>query len=432
MPSEHTPAPWGLALLLLAANSMSFVDRMLLTLMVGPIRAELGISDTAISLLHGLAFASFYAIAGLPLGRLADTWHRPRLMALGVTLWSAMTSSCGFASNFAMMFAARTGVAVGEASLSPAAISLLSERFPKTMAARAIAVFQSGIFVGTALAMLGGGLLFAWFEDNSSLPPLVSLSPWRWVFIAVGAPGLIVAIALLFVGEPRSTATATPSPISFGATMSHIFSHARLYGGHFLAFTAITILAYGSISWMATVLVRAHDLATPDAGFLLGSALLIAGPLGVLCSGALLDILAKREVAAGPMFAALVSVVLLAVAVPIYALAPDIDSARLAALGLAFAQSFPYGVASASLAMVAPPALRGQIIALYLMISNLVGLTFGPLLVALMTDSYFHDDDAIGQSLALLPLLTTPVAIAGVLLCWGPYRRVNASKPMST
>lgn len=415
--------PWGLALLLLAANSLSFVDRMLLTLLIGPIRAELDISDTAISLLHGLAFASFYALAGLPLGRLADTWHRPRLMALGIALWSAMTSTCGFAANFATMFAARTGVAVGEASLSPAAISLLSERFPSAMAARAIAVFQSGIFVGTALAMLGGGLLLGWFESHPL--PLAELSPWRSVFVVVGAPGLLIALCLLLVREPRQNAHTRAAQMSLQNTLAHVFGAGRLYGGHFLAFTAITILAYGSLSWMPSVLVRAHHLPAPEVGLLLGIALLIAGPLGVMTSGILVDALAKRKVASGPMLAALTSTILLAVAVPAYALAPDLEAARIAAFGLAFAQSFPYGIASASLAIVAPPALRGQLVALYLMISNLVGLTLGPLLVALMTDNYFRDDNAVGLSLSLLPLLTTPLAIAGILLCWGPYRRAK-------
>jgi MFS family permease len=421
-------APWGLALLLLAANSLSFVDRMLLTLLVGPIRAELGISDTAISLLHGLAFASFYAVAGLPLGRLADAWHRPRLMAAGVALWSAMTSACGFAANFATMFAARTGVAVGEASLSPAAVSLLSERFPSTMAARAIAVFQSGIFVGTALSMLGGGLLLAWFESNPLPGPLSALSPWRSVFVVVGAPGILIALCLLLVHEPRASGGEFRARrTSFQSTMVHVRGAARLYGGHFLAFTAITILAYGSISWMPSILVRAHHVSTSGAGLLLGFALLTAGPLGVMSSGILVDALAKRRMASGPMVAAFLSVALLAVAVPGYALAPDLGSARLAAFGLAFAQSFPYGIASASLAIVAPPAMRGQLVALYLMISNLVGLTLGPLLVALLTDNVFRDDAAVGLSLSMLPLLTTPLAIAGILLCWGPYRRANAS-----
>jgi len=416
-------APWGLALLLLVANAMSFVDRMLLTLMVAPVRADLGISDTAISLLHGFAFAAFYAAAGLPLGRMADRGNRSRLMAAGVTAWSAMTMSCGFALNFGSLFLARIGVAVGEASLSPAAVSLISERFARPLVSRAIAVFQSGIFIGMALAMLGGGAMLQWFEANPATGPFEGFPPWRMAFITIGAPGLLVAALLLFVREPRRDgAGADRPPTSTRMALGYVRQHARMYAGHFLAFTAITVLAYGSLSWMATVLVRGHGVPTPVAGFKLGLALLVAGPLGVIASGILADSFAKRRLASGPMLTALVSVLLLAVATPTFALAPDLQFALAAAFLLAFAQSFPYGIASASLAVVTPDAYRGQVTALYLMISNLFGLTLGPLAVALMTDRVFMNDESVGLSLALLPLATTPLALAGLALCWKPYR----------
>lgn len=420
---EAVAAPWGMVALLLAANTISFVDRMLLTLLVGPIRAELMISDTQISLLHGFAFAAFYALAGLPLGRIADQGDRPRLMSIGVSLWSCMTAVCGFAGNFATLFAARVGVAVGEASLSPAAISLITQRFARSIASRAIATFQSGIFIGTALAMLGGGALLRWFEQNP-VALFADMSPWRLVFVAVSAPGLLIGLSLLFVAEPRRGRTRDAGgQTSIRKTFAHIGAHKSLYGGHFLAFTAITILAYGSLSWMPSVLVRAHGMSTPDAGALLGFALLIAGPIGVISSGALADAFAKRAIASGAMLVATAAVLLLAVATPLYALAPSLELARLSALLLAFAQSFPYGVASASIAMVTPAELRGQIVALYLMVSNLFGLTLGPLLVALATDRLFQSDEAVGQSLALLPLLTTPLALAGLALCWKSYQR---------
>lgn len=417
-------APWGLALLLLIANAMSFVDRMLLTLMVGPVRAELGISDTAISLLHGFAFAAFYAAAGLPLGRLADRGDRPRLMTAGVAAWSAMTMACGVAMNFGALFAARVGVAIGEASLSPAAVSLISDRFARPLVSRAIAVFQSGIFIGMALAMLCGGALLQWFEAHPPTGLLTGFAPWRLAFMAIGAPGLLVAFSLAFIREPRRDRAAPERrPTSIRKALGHVAGNARLYGGHFLTFTAITILAYGSLSWMASVLVRVHGVSTPEAGYRLGWALMIAGPLGVMASGALADAFAKRGLASGPMFTALISAVLLAIAAPLFSLAPTLSMAFAAAFFLAFAQSFPYGIASASLAVVTPEELRGQVTALYLMISNLFGLTLGPLAVALMTDRLFHSDAAVGHSLALLPLATTPLALAGLALCWSPYRK---------
>lgn len=415
--------PMGVALLLMAANALSFVDRMLLTLMVGPVRAELGISDTQLSLLHGFAFALFYAIAGLPLGKMADSGDRPRIMAGGVALWSVMTAMCGVASNFALLFASRVGVAIGEASLYPSAISLLSSRFPRSLVSRAIAVFQSGIFLGTALAMLGGAALLGWFETQKGIVAFTGLSPWRLVFITLGMPGLLVAAMLLFVREPRRAEGAEAPPlISWGAAARHILGNGRLYGGHFLAFTSITILGYGSLSWMPSVLVRSHGLSTADAGFLLGVALLIAGPIGVLSSGWLADHFAKRRMASGPMLTAVIAIAFLAVATPFFALSPTLAQVHLAAFLLALAQSFPYGISSASLVAVAPEALRGRVLALYLMISNLFGLTCGPLFVALLTDRYFEDDQKLYLSLALLPVLTTPIALAGIALCWKSYR----------
>lgn len=416
-------AAWGMVALLLLANAMSFVDRMLLTLMVAPVRDELGISDTEISLLHGFAFAAFYAIAGLPLGRLSDRGDRTLLMSVGIAVWSAMTMACGLAAGFATLFAARIGVAIGEASLSPAAISLISERFPRRLVSRAIGVFQSGIFIGMAMAMLAGGALLAWFGGHSAPGPLQGLAPWRLVFIVIGAPGLLIALAMLFVTEPRRAQLQTRAAPSGAGAIKHMLANPRLYGGHFLTFTAITILAYGSLTWMATVLVRVHGLSTPEAGFMLGWVLLFAGPLGVMASGTLADGFARRGISYGPMLTAAIAALLLAIAVPLFAHAPTLALATTAVFLLSFAQSFPYGIASASLAVVTPPKFRGQATAFYLMISNLFGLTLGPLAIALMTDHYFRSDVAVGKSMALLPLVTTPLTLLGLSLCWTAYRK---------
>jgi MFS family permease len=412
-PSRTTvAAPWGLAFLLFAANVLSFVDRMVLTLLVQPIQADLGIGDTAISLLHGLAFAVFYALLGLPLGWLADRGDRPRLMAGGVALWSGMTAACGLAVSYGWMFVARMGVAVGEAVLSPAAVSILSERFPKALLARAIGVFQSGIFVGSALALLAGGWLLGALEglDAETLP----LSPWRIVFLAIGVPGLLVAVALLFVAEPRRTARAQAGPGQDRGSLTEAFAwiarRPRLYGGHFAAFTAITVMAYGALSWTPTALVRGFGLSPAEAGLHLGLILLIAGPAGVYGSGWLIDRLLASGRKDGPIVAALWGVGLFTLALPAYALAPSLGLALAAAAVLAFAQSYPYGIASASLALVTPVRLRGQVTAIYLMISNLVGLTLGPLIVALLTEQVFGRPEALRYSLALLPLFAAPVA----------------------
>jgi len=419
---------WGLALLLLAANTLSFVDRTLLTLLVAPIRADLGISDTVISLLHGLAFAALYAVMGLPLGRWADRGDRPRLMASGVGLWSVMTMASGAATSVAGLAVARAGVAIGEASLSPAAVSLLSDRVPRPLVARTIALFQSGIFLGSAAALMGGGALLAWLErlPSSWQALLGGAAPWRAVFVAAGAPGLLVALLLLAVREPRRTIVRAPGGavgVSLRAAIAYMTDRRGAYGWHLLAFTAITVLAYGTLAWTPTTLVRTHGVSTPDAGIWLGAILMVAAPAGVLTSGMLVDRTLARGSGDGPLRVALAGLALLTLSIPAYALAPSVTVALLCYVPLAFALGFPYGIASGALALITPPAFRGQVTATYLLVSNLVGLTFGPLLVALGTERLFGDPAAVRYSLALLPLATSPIAALALVAARAPFAR---------
>ncbi|WP_397589994.1 MFS transporter [Sphingorhabdus sp.] len=408
---------WGLAVLLFAANSFSFVDRMILTLLVEPIKADLGVSDTMISLLHGLAFALFYALAGLPLGWLADRAHRPRLIATGATLWSVMTIATGLARTFPAMFAARAGVAVGEATLSPSAISLLSDRFPPDKSARAIGLFQSGIFVGSALALILGGQLLGL---AGQLPaPVGNMEPWRAVFVVAGLPGLVIALLVLFVAEPRARQDegVLRTDSSLLSAVHHVRIHFRTLGLYILGATVVTVLAYGVLAWMPTVLVRVHAQSQQQVGLALGVANLVLGPAGVLLSAWLLDTARRNKKAAAPATLLLACCLLLGVATAAFSFAPDPTVAIAAASLLIFAQSLPYGIISAALSGLAPPGLRGQIVALYLLISNLAGLTLGPLIVATFTDRLFGKPEMVHMSLALLPLVTLPFAVAALLTC---------------
>ena len=416
---------WALALLLMLANTFSFIDRTLLTLLVAPIRAELGVSDTVISLLHGLTFATLYALLGIPLGRWADRGDRPRLMAAGVALWSGMTTASGAATSIVGLAVARAGVAVGEAALAPAAISLLAERLPRALVARAIAVFQSGIFVGSAAALLVGGSLLRWLEqvDPRTLGPLAQFAPWRVVFFAVGAPGLLIAACLLAVAEPRRRIAShvRGAAPSLREALSFVRTRRAVYGWYFLAFTAITVLAYGAMAWMPTTLVRAHGLSTSTAGLWLGAIMLVAAPAGVMTSGALVDTRLAHGIGEAPIQVARLGLGLLAIGVPLFALAPSLPIALGADLLVAFGLGFPYGIASGALALITPAHLRGQVTAIYLLIANLVGLSLGPLLVALCTDHLFRDDTAVTYSLALLPCVTVPIAFAALHAARVPY-----------
>ena len=201
------------------AYTNSFIDRQILTLLVEPIREDLGITDTQISLLAGLAFSVFYTVMGLPLARLADQSNRKRIITFGITGWSFMTAMCGAAQNFWQLFLARIGVGVGEATLSPAAFSIISDYFPKDRIARAFSVYSMGVYFGVGLAMMIGGLVIQAVSNAPpvDLPAIGRVRSWQLTFFIVGMLGLPILLLLFTIREPLRRGTAKASSNSDGA-----------------------------------------------------------------------------------------------------------------------------------------------------------------------------------------------------------------------
>lgn len=195
------PSPayaWYMTLLLMVLYMFSFLDRTIIVLLIEPIKRDLAITDTQISLLYGLAFAVFYTLCGIPIARLIDSKNRRTIVAVGVLFWSAMTAACGLAKNFGSLFAARIGVGIGEATLSPAAYSMISDSFPKEKRAKAMSVYTMGIYLGVGVAMLLGGQVIEYFNNigTVTLPLVGELRGWQLTFIAVAAPGLLLSMQL--------------------------------------------------------------------------------------------------------------------------------------------------------------------------------------------------------------------------------------------
>jgi len=207
---------WYALAVLVLVYIINFVDRQILSILVGDIKRDLHVSDAQIGFLYGTAFAVFYALFGIPLGRLADSWYRGRLMAMGLALWSSMTVLSGFANSFGMLAAARIGVGIGEASASPAAYSMISDSFPKERRATALSIYSSGLYIGGALSLpIGGIVVSRWnhaWPDPASAP--LGLAGWQAAFLAVGLPGLLVALWVLTLREPqRGASDGMPQPI---------------------------------------------------------------------------------------------------------------------------------------------------------------------------------------------------------------------------
>jgi MFS family permease len=212
--SEEQPARpgrygWYALLVLTLVYVVNFVDRQIVSILAQDIKADLHLDDAQIGFLYGTAFAIFYALFGIPLGRLADSWYRGRLIAIGLGLWSGMTTLSAFAGSFGMLAAARIGVGIGEASASPAAYSMIADRFPKQKRATALSIYSSGLYVGAALSLPFGGLIVSLWKAAWPHPanaPL-GLAGWQAAFLVVGLPGLLLALWVLTLREPRRGAS---------------------------------------------------------------------------------------------------------------------------------------------------------------------------------------------------------------------------------
>jgi MFS family permease len=414
---------WGALGVLMVAYTVSFIDRMILSLLIPPIQADLGISDTQISLLAGFAFAIFYTVMGIPLGRVADRWNRRNLIAIGITFWCLATAACGLARNYWQLFLARVGVGVGEAALSPAAYSMISDLFPRDQLGRAIAIYSVGLPVGSGLALLIGGAAVGALADLGpvTVPLIGTLSPWQLTFIVVGVPGVLVAFLVMLLREPeRRDRVAVPpaTPAAAGAAaaaapvglIAFLGINRRVLLHHFGGLSLLVIIVYGSTAWVPTFFIRSHGWTAAEIGYAYGVIFITCGAGGLLLGGQLADRWWRNGKTDAHLRVVLLSVATMA---PSFALMPLVPSAEMAVALLAlatFTSSLHGGVAGAALQLITPNELRGQMTAVYFFIANLIGLGLGPTAVALFTDYVFGDPLALGYSLAVLAGTAGPLS----------------------
>lgn len=415
---------WTTVAILMLAYVLSFIDRQILNLLVGPIRRDLVISDTQMSLLMGLSFALFYTVCGIPLGRLADTRSRRGLIAFGVLFWSAATAACGLAKLYWQFLVCRIGVGVGEAALSPAAYSLIADSFPRERRATAISVYSMGVYLGSGLAFLVGGLVikFASAQGEVHLPVLGDVRPWQLIFLILGAAGVLFTLLMLAIREPERRGVGSGVAVPLAEVGRYLLSNRRTVLCHNLGFAGLSFAGYGSAAWIPTYYIRTHGWDAGHVGVVYGSLVAVFGCLGVVFGGRLADWMAKRGRSDANMrvglFAALG-------ALPLVVLFPILDDAVWVTVLMAptvFCLSMPFGVAPAAIQEIMPNAMRGQASAVYLFVITLIGLGLGPTAVALVTDFVFADDQALRWSL----LIVTTLAVgSSVVLLWmglKPYR----------
>lgn len=419
---------WYATFVLMVAYTLSYVDRQILSMLVEPIKQDLQVSDTQIGLLQGFAFAVFYTLVGIPMGRLADRGDRRRIVAWGIFFWSLATALCGLARSYGALFLARIGVGVGEAALGPAAYSMIADSFPPERRGRALGLYSTGVYLGIGLAAIIGGAVVGTLSARPPLrlPVLGELAAWHATFLIVGLPGLLVALWAASLREPaRRTAADVRTEIPLSEALAFLDTNRGFFAGHFLGYSLLTMVFNAVVFWMAPYLIRVHSLSPQEFGTTLGLVLAAGGGAGIFSGGLLADTLRRRGVATAELWPGVVSalaVVPLGIAT---AQAGSGGTALLLFTGFMFFSSFAFAAAAAALQIVAPNRLRGQVSALYLFFVNLGGIGLGSFLTGWVNDRIFADPLRIGDSMAWIVGLGAPLAALLLLAARPGYRRLQ-------
>lgn len=400
---------WYTVILLTLCYIFSFIDRYILGLLVQPIKADMGLTDTQIGLLLGPAFALFYTTMGIPLGWLADRSPRNLIVGAGVALWSMATMACGLAGNFIQLFAGRVAVGVGEATLSPCALSMIGDSFVPEERGKPVAFYSAALSIGAGIAALVGATVIVWSRsvDNLSFPLVGEVAPWQFAFLVVGVMGLPLALLVVTLREPARQERANLAPGKQAPGLREAFSYLRANRAAYLAFVPLacvmTTVAY-SQGWLPAMFERTWGWPAERYALYSGIAMLACGPLTVNLTGWWSDKLSRQGVREAPLRLLLLGSLIL---IPTGCLGPLMPSAWLAfavltvnLIGIAMVSA----VAPTALLNITPGEIRGQVIAIYFLVISLTGLVLGPMTVGLLND-WLNGEAGTRFSVALVPLL---------------------------
>lgn len=362
---------------LLVVYVFNFIDRQILSILMEPVRLELGLSDTQLGFLSGIAFALFYATLGIPIARIADRTSRTGVISICLAVWSAMTAVCGLAQNFWQMLIARIGVAVGEAGGSPPSHSLIADYFQEHERATALGIFALGVPIGVMFGLFIGGWANEFFG-------------WRITFMLVGVPGVLLAVGVWFtVKEPRKgSADGVVTTRDPEIALKDVF--AFLWGQRSFRFMAVAsavhaFVGYGIAQWYPVFFIRSHEMSTGEVGTYLAFVIGLFGGLGTFFGGYLADRLGTRDrrwYMWLPMLAT-------GLATPFFFgifLSPTYGMAFVYMMLPTMLTSFYLGPVFSMTQGLVPPAMRATAAAVLLFVINIIGLGLGPQFAGILSD----------------------------------------------
>ena len=413
--------------LLTVCFTLAYIDRQVLSLLVGPVKASLQLSDSQIGLVQGAAFSIFYVIASVPLARLVDAGDRPRILAWCVASWSVMTAACGLASSFVFLMLARIGVAVGEAGLPPGSLAIFADFFSSKRIAKATTFFMISPYLGGGLALFVGGLLYRKIGHWKvpTVPFLGQVEPWQMMFFLVGLPGIFMALLVATtLPDPRRVQNSPVSAVPALSQVINFIAQRGFYLTYVGAVSLIVLLLYSYSAWMPAAMMRSHNLNEGQVGPVFGPVLLTSGIVGSLIAGWLGS--KSEDAKALPYVASLLMTAAALLVVPAV-LAPIVADYRVSItlFGISvFLYSAILSLSPVPVQLIAPPGMRAQLIAFMGLVYGLVG-GLGPICVGLLSEHLPQTGQALARALAVV----AGASVSGAaILFLGVWRAITVSR----
>jgi MFS family permease len=426
-PFPPAKAAWYAVCLFGMVNVLDNIDRGIFSMLIEPIKRDLLLSDFEVSLLGGIAFAFFYGLVGLPMSRFADTGNRRNILSFGIALWSLATAAGALAKSFGALFISRGFVGAGEAMKGPNAISMISDLVPRQKYPSAMAIYNFGISVGSALALIIGGFLLAIYGGTTTNVMGVAMSDWQMVLLIVGLPGVLIAALVFFsIKEParRGRERTDKPPVS--EIFKFLWRERKFYFPFLIGAAFLQIEIYGLLNWRMPFYERTYGWGPEDVGPILGTMSLVITPFGLLLGAIIGERMAARY--AGAMI--ILSIVGTAITLPLSMATLFMPTAE-GAIVLTGLNYIAMGIAApastAALQTVTPNEYRGQVFAAYAFTISVVGTGLGFPTVAAFTDFVFQDESALRYSMFWTAAIFGTVGFLSKFVCYAPYKaRVQA------
>lgn len=427
---DSRPRGWLAVFLLCVLMAVSYVDRYALALLADPVAAELDLSDTQLGVLLGFGFALLYSLSGIPIAYLLDRHDRIRIVSIAVCFWSLATVFSAFSGDFWTLLFWRAGVAAGEAVLLPGGVSLIADYFIPSKRAHPTAVFTA-----TAPLMAGGAFILGGFAYSAAQVLHASgldFAPWRITLVLVGLPGLLIGLLFhLTLRDPGRKQEeddgrrAEADAVMASGLLGHVRRNLGFYGYFWTGLGLGSAIAVAIVSWTPTLLTRGYDMAIAEAGFAFGLVILPSGFVGTFVWSGLASRLTARGLESGPVLSFIAACLVLLTFAASLAFAPSpafvLAAAMLTMLGSGALLVLP----AMCVHLAVPMRLRARVTALNVFASNIVGMTLGPLVVALLAQLWPDEPRALGLGIASFAVIAGLLAMASLWLARTGFKQLR-------